>query len=147
MPWIASQVVDLQVNCSTHEVQRQKNSIATYISCFWHHPQKTICTKKAIRIRFSYKSTPVKVDNTLWDTNKYYLESLEVEHQQWASGAVDRSSQCKLSRGFSIVFDERNRCQLLAEFLQHYDARQQRDVTGTATHKHVTSSFDTIMKY
>jgi len=26
MPWIACQVVDLQVNCSAHEVQRQKNS-------------------------------------------------------------------------------------------------------------------------
>ena len=26
MPWIASQVVDLQVNCFTHEVQWQKNS-------------------------------------------------------------------------------------------------------------------------
>ena len=45
MPWIASQVVDLQVNCSTHEVQRQKNSchrkccgfVVRSLSCHWQN--------------------------------------------------------------------------------------------------------------
>jgi len=45
MPWIASQVVDLQVNCSTHEVQRQKNSchrkccgfVVGSMSCQWQN--------------------------------------------------------------------------------------------------------------
>ena len=45
MPWIASQVVDLQVNCSTHEVQRQKNSchrqccgsVVGSMSCRWQN--------------------------------------------------------------------------------------------------------------
>ena len=45
MPWIASQLVDLQANCSTHEVQWQKNSchrkccgsVVGSMSCQWQN--------------------------------------------------------------------------------------------------------------
>jgi len=65
----------------------------------------------------------------------------KLKHRNWMdhvlqlqAGQTAQWSHTRPSCGVGVMFNEGDCCQFLAEFFQHYDARQQCDVTRTATH-------------